>query len=95
MARLQARFGDTVTTDVPPELLPELAVVADDVDDDRVARAVIRHPLVKSRNTEYGSSLVPDLDEILEVAGKLFPPPGETPQPWPTPTPASSQVRWR
>jgi LCP family protein required for cell wall assembly len=79
--------GNTVTTDVPRERLPELAALVDEIENDDIVRAVIRHPLVRSRNTQYGSSLVPRLGRIREVAANLFSEPGVEPIPWPTPTP--------
>ncbi|MEX1171035.1 MAG: LCP family protein [Chloroflexota bacterium] len=80
--------GDTVTTDLPSDLLPQLAAVADEIGDGGIVRAIIRHPLLKSRNTRYGSSLVPNLKAIREVAAHLFPAPGVAPIPWPTPKPS-------
>jgi LCP family protein required for cell wall assembly len=77
--------GETVRTDVPIERLPQLAVAVDEMGKGGITRAVIRHPLVRSVDTRYGSSLVPDLAAIREVAAKLFPAPGGDPEPWPTP----------
>jgi polyisoprenyl-teichoic acid--peptidoglycan teichoic acid transferase len=82
--------GDTIRTDVPTELLPDVAAIIEEIDEDDVARAVIRHPLVKSKTTRYGSSLVPNLDRILAMAGALFPRPGTDPIPWPTPKPTAT-----
>ena len=79
--------GDTVRTDVPADLLPDLAAAVEEVGDKAVARAVIRHPLVKSKNTRYGASLIPNLKAIRAMAADLFPAPGGTPIPWPTPKP--------
>ena len=81
--------GNTITTDVPRERLPVLAALVDDIDSGDIARAVIRHPLVRSRNTQYGSSLVPRISRIREVAANLFSEPGTEPIPWPTPTPSA------
>jgi hypothetical protein len=53
-----------------------------------ITRAIIRHPLVRSVDTRYGSSLMPDLPAIRAVAAKLFPTPGTVPEPWPTPKPS-------
>ena len=88
LPELMEAAGETVRTNVPTALIPRLAALVDDLDDDTVTRSIIRHPLVRSRNTEYGSSLVPDLEAIREVAAKLFPAPGTTPIPWPTPEPS-------
>lgn len=82
--------GETISTDLPVERLPELATILDDVGRDDIARAVIRHPLVKTRNTRYGASLVPNLKAIRRVADKLFPEPGGDPIPWPTPKPTAT-----
>ena len=82
--------GDTISTDFPVERLPEIAAIADEIGDRSVTRAVIQHPLVKSKSTQYGSSLVPDLKAIRAVAAKLFPAPGTEPIPWPTPKPTKA-----
>ena len=84
---LMDAVGDAVRTDLPPARLPQLAAIMDEIDDDAVTRAIIRHPLVRSVDTRYGSSLQPDLAAIREVAERLFPEPGVEPTPWPTPEP--------
>jgi polyisoprenyl-teichoic acid--peptidoglycan teichoic acid transferase len=71
--------GGTVRTDIPVERLPQLAVAIDEMGSGGITRAVIRHPLVRSVDTRYGSSLQPDLAAIREVAARLFPAPGSTP----------------
>ncbi len=77
--------GDSISTDMPVDRLPQLAVAVDEMGTGGLTRAVIRHPLVRSEDTRYGSSLVPNLAAIREVAAKLFPAPGGVPVPWPTP----------
>jgi LCP family protein required for cell wall assembly len=84
---LMDAVGDAVRTDLPAARLPQLAAVIDEIDDESVTRSIIRHPLVRSVDTRYGSSLQPDLAAIREVAEGLFPEPGVEPTPWPTPTP--------
>jgi LCP family protein required for cell wall assembly len=84
---LMDAVGDAVRTDLPPSRLPQLAALMDEIDDGSVTRAIIRHPLVRSVETRYGSSLQPDLAAIREVADGLFPEPGVEPTPWPTPEP--------
>lgn len=79
--------GGTVRTNVPTSVLPAFAAIADEVGDDAVVRSIIRHPLVRSKDTRYGSSLVPDLAAIRAVAGDLFPEPGVAPIPWPSASP--------
>ncbi len=80
--------GGAVRTDVPVERLPQLAAAIDEMGSGGITRAVIRHPLVRSVDTRYGSSLQPDLAAIRDVAAKLFPAAGGTPVPWPTPKPS-------
>lgn len=80
--------GDSIRTDLPVERLPQLAAAIDEMGSGGITRAVIRHPLVRSVDTRYGSSLQPDLAAIRDVAAKLFPPPGGNPRPWPTPKPS-------
>jgi anionic cell wall polymer biosynthesis LytR-Cps2A-Psr (LCP) family protein len=84
--------GDTVRTDLPVGRLPELAAIADEIGDDALVRAIIRHPLVKSRNTRYGSSLDPNLKAIAAMAAELFPEPGGVPVPWPSPKPKPTRT---
>jgi polyisoprenyl-teichoic acid--peptidoglycan teichoic acid transferase len=81
--------GDTVRSDIPVERLPQLAAAIDEMGSGGITRAVIRHPLVRSVETRYGSSLQPDLAAIRDVAARLFPAPGGAPQPWPTPKPTA------
>ncbi len=80
--------GDSIRTDLPVERLPQLAAAIDEMGSSGITRAVIRHPLVRSVDTRYGSSLQPDLPAIRDVAARLFPVPGGIPQPWPTPKPS-------
>lgn len=82
--------GDTVRSDIPVERLPQLAAAIDEMGSGGITRAVIRHPLVRSVETRYGSSLQPDLAAIRDVAARLFPAPGGAPQPWPTPKPSAA-----
>ena len=60
------------------------------VDSDRIARAVIRHPLVRSESTRYGDGLVPKLDEIRAMAAELFPEPGTLPAGLESPEPSAA-----
>ena len=87
LPRLMDAVGKTIKTDLPPELLPDLAAVMDEMKGAKVTRAVINHPLVDSKVTRYGSSLVPDVPAIQAMGAALFPAPGLTPVPWPTPKP--------
>jgi LCP family protein required for cell wall assembly len=82
--------GQTITTDFPVARLPDLAAILDEVGKNDVTSVVIRAPLVKSKNTQYGDSQVPNLTRIREVAAALFSEPGTPPTPWPTPKPTKA-----
>lgn len=79
-------FGDTVRTDVPPSLLPKLALAAESIDGQSAVRVVIQKPLVKgAHRSPYGSVQVPNLAKIRAMAAAVLPPPGTAPSPWPLP----------
>ncbi len=85
-------LGDSVRTDLPTSLLPELAVISEEVQADDVVRIVMRSPMVHSggSNNPYGSVQVPKLDLIRQVAAAAFGPAGTPPQAWPTPKPTKA-----
>jgi LCP family protein required for cell wall assembly len=77
-------FGDTVRTDLPPSLLPQLAAVADGVGGNGIVRVVIQKPLVHGeRRSPYGSVQVPDLAKIRAMAAAVLPDPGTAATSWP------------
>lgn len=76
---LQA-LGQTVLTDVPPDLLPKLTQYVDAIGRNRVYRAVINHPLVKPGFDVRGSIQIPDIPGIRALAASMFPAPGVMPQ---------------
>lgn len=92
--------GKTVATDLPPERLPDLAVLADEIPTKRIVRVVVQYPLIhpaKPGQNKYGAVQLPDLDRILAMATGLFSAPGTPPKRWtvkdalaPTPRPAVS-----
>jgi LCP family protein required for cell wall assembly len=82
--------GASIRTDLPIDRLPQLAAAIDEMAPSGIARAVIGHPLVRSVDTRYGSSLEPDVAAIHDVAAGLFPAPGGAPMSWPTPKPGVS-----
>ena len=87
---LMEAVGETVKSDIPAYRLPDLAAIMDEMKAKSVTRAVINHPLVDTKNTRYGASLVPDIKAIQAMARDLFSTPGEAPVPWPTPEPTTS-----
>ena len=76
---LLGAIGKTVTTNVPRELLPDLAEAASRVGRDRTYRAVIAHPLVKPGYDSRGSIQIPDVVGIRALADMLFPEAGALP----------------
>ncbi len=72
--------GQTVTTNVPRKLLPDLADAASNIGRDGTYRAVISHPLVGSGNDARGSIQIPDLKKIRALAADLFPTDGSLPK---------------
>jgi LCP family protein required for cell wall assembly len=78
--------GDLVKTDVPVELLPTFASIADGMGEAGLTRTVLRHPLVKPGTSRYGSVQIPDLPGIRKMAAGLFSVPGVAPVPWPAPS---------
>ena len=87
---LMEAVGETVKSDIPAYRLPDLAAIMDEMKSRSVTRAVINHPLVDTKNTRYGASLVPDVSAIQAMAAELFSAPGTAPVPWPTPEPTTS-----
>jgi LCP family protein required for cell wall assembly len=87
---LLTAVGDTLRTDIPIAALPDLIVTFESVDSDRIARAVIRHPLVRSESTRYGDGLVPRLDRIQAMAAELFTEPGTLPVGIESPEPSAA-----
>jgi LCP family protein required for cell wall assembly len=83
LPRLLGAFGDAARTDIPLERLPDLALVADEMDSGAIVRAVMKEPLFASRTTRYGASQVPDIPAIRAMAARLFSAPGTPPVPWP------------
>lgn len=80
IAGFATAVGDTLETDVPPGRLPFLVGLMEEVGSDRVFRAVIAPPLVRSAQDERGAILIPDLAAIRELADRLFTPAGEEPE---------------
>lgn len=77
---LQA-IGRTVSTNVPPGILPQVATYAEEIGRKSVYRAVVTWPLVHPSAVPdpRGSIQIPDIPGIRALAAGLFPPPGTTP----------------
>jgi LCP family protein required for cell wall assembly len=72
-------IGQTVQTNVPRGLLPDLAELAGEVGRAQTYRTVVNHPLVRSGFDVRGSIQIPDVDAIRELAAALFPIDGSLP----------------
>ncbi len=77
--------GAAVSTDLPPERLPDLAVLAGEIPAKKIVRVVLRFPLVhpaKPGQNKYGAVQLPDTAAIMAMASQLFSAPGTPPKPW-------------
>ncbi len=72
-------IGRTVSTDIPRDLLPDLAELASQVGREQTYRAVVKQPLVRSGFDVRGSIQIPDVAAIRALAAQLFPVDGERP----------------
>ncbi len=89
---LQA-LGKTVETNVPRDLLPDLADLATQVGREQTYRAVVTHPLVGSGFDVRGSIQIPDVPAIRALAARLFPTDGSLPAAdYDLPTPSTTAV---
>jgi polyisoprenyl-teichoic acid--peptidoglycan teichoic acid transferase len=85
LPKLFAAVGDTVHTNLPPDRLPELAALAEQIDEASTVKLVLGAPFIKSGgSTQYGSVFVPVLSRIRTMANVVFGPPGGDPT-WPVP----------
>ncbi len=69
-------LGNTVETNVPPKLLPDLAPLVTQISRKSVFQTVIKSPLVHPSYDARGSIQIPDLARIKALGKQLFPPPG-------------------
>ena len=72
-------LGDTVLTNVPRRILPDIADIAVGIGRGHTFRAVISHPLVKPGFDSRGSIQIPNIAGIRKLARTLFTDPGVTP----------------
>ncbi len=72
-------IGQTLSTNVPRALLPDLTDDMAKISRGQTYRAVLDHPLVKPGSDYRGSIQLPDLKAIAALAAQIFPPPGTLP----------------
>jgi len=75
---LQA-IGQTVETNIPRDLLPDLAELAGAVGREQTYRTVVNQPLVRLGFDVRGSIQIPDVPGIRALAAQLFPVDGALP----------------
>jgi LCP family protein required for cell wall assembly len=92
LPRLLDAVGDAVRSDLPPDLLPQLAAMAEEIDGERTVQAVLTSPMVKSggKNHPFGSVVIPVPKRIAEMVAIIFTEPGTPPGPWPMSKPATT-----
>jgi LCP family protein required for cell wall assembly len=86
---LQA-IGQTLSTNVPRSILPDLTDDMAGIGRAQTYRAVIDHPLVAPGSDYRGSIELPDLAGIHVLSAQMFPPPGTLPAKQFAAPPASS-----
>jgi polyisoprenyl-teichoic acid--peptidoglycan teichoic acid transferase len=93
LPRLMPAIGATVRTDLPPDRLPQLAALAEQIDGSAVTKLVLGSPFIKSGgSTQYGSIYVPVMAKIQAMARVVFGPPGADPT-WPVKAAPSASPR--
>jgi polyisoprenyl-teichoic acid--peptidoglycan teichoic acid transferase len=76
---LMRALGQTITTNVPRKILPDLADVMPKITRDDTFRAVITSPMVSSGFDARGSIQIPNLKRIAALSAALFPAAGKVP----------------
>ena len=71
--------GDTVQTNLPRSLVPDLADMATRIGRKQTYRVVITHPLVKGAFDGRGSIQIPDVAAIRKLVAVMFPATGTLP----------------
>jgi polyisoprenyl-teichoic acid--peptidoglycan teichoic acid transferase len=90
LPKLMKAVGASVRSDLPPDRLPELAALAEQIGGSSTTRLVLDSPLIKSGgSTQFGSIFVPVLARIRAMAKVVFGTPGGDPT-WPGPIPRAS-----
>jgi LCP family protein required for cell wall assembly len=72
-------LGDTLETNVPPKILPDIAPLATDINWKDVYKTVITAPLVRPGFDVRGSIQLPNLAGIRALGGRLFTAAGTAP----------------
>lgn len=83
---LLAAVGPTIRTDLPPDRLPQLAALAEQIGGGATTKLVLGSPMIKAGSSPtYGSVFLPVPSRIAAMARVVFGPPGADPT-WPVPS---------
>jgi polyisoprenyl-teichoic acid--peptidoglycan teichoic acid transferase len=93
LPRLLDAAGSTVRTDLPPDQLPQLAALAEQIGGTSTIKLVLGAPQIRGAASQYGSIFVPVPSRIRALVKVVFGPPGADPT-WPvaSPNPAADPV---
>jgi LCP family protein required for cell wall assembly len=91
LPRLLDAVGATVRTDLPPDRLPELAALAEQIGGTSTIKLVLGAPQIRGATSRFGSIFVPVPAKIRALASVVFGRPGSDPT-WPVPSPGSSRA---
>jgi LCP family protein required for cell wall assembly len=86
LPRLLDAVGATVRTDLSPDLLPELAALAEQIGGSSTTKLVLGSPQIKGASSPYGSVFLPVPARIATMTKVVFGAPGADPT-WPVPSP--------
>jgi polyisoprenyl-teichoic acid--peptidoglycan teichoic acid transferase len=86
LPRLLDAVGATVRTDLSPDLLPELAALAEQIGGSSTTKLVLGSPQIKGASSPYGSVFLPVPTRIAAMTKVVFGAPGADPT-WPVPIP--------
>jgi LCP family protein required for cell wall assembly len=89
LPQLLDAVGSTVRTDLPVDLLPQLAALAEQIGGTSTTKLVLGAPEIRGKTSQYGSIFVPVPAKIRALAKVVFGPPGADPT-WPVPSPRAS-----
>jgi LCP family protein required for cell wall assembly len=89
LPQLLDAVGSTVRTDLPPDQLPALAALAEQIGCGRTIKVVLGSPQIKGASGPFGSVFLPVPAKIRQLSKVVFGPPGADPT-WPVPKPSAA-----
>lgn len=89
LPQLMEAVGSTVSTDLAPDQLPQLAALAEQIGGSSTHKYVLGSPQIKGATGPFGSVFLPVTAKIQAMAKVVFGAPGGDPT-WPVPKPSST-----